>query len=211
MKSIMTIALTLVMLVGVLFAEQTEPKNMTRPDDKGMTEMKMTPGDCPMGMGMGQGMMNMDEMKLTKEQKAKIENLRAAFQKQMNTLEAEVQNLKIDLMTAIDKDNFKSAKELNKALFAKKLQIADQKLDHMEAVLKELNGDQKDIARKMFKMHQMRNEGKGMGMGNGMGMHKMGMGMKQGGKGMDQGNCPDCQNKGMGNHKPGMQKMHDCR
>ncbi len=215
MKKIMILTLSIVILIGVLAAEQTEQKNMTRPDDKGMTEQKMMPGDC-MGMpGMGQGMM-MDALKLSKDQKDKIERLRASHQKQMNTLQAELENLEIDLQAAIDKDNFKAAKDLNKTIFNKKLQIADARIDHMEAVLKELNADQKDTARMMFRMHRMRGghqgmgPGMGQGMRQGMGMHKMGM----------NGDCDNCHGMGKdhpgmgkgGNHNGmGMQKMHNCR
>lgn len=207
MKKIMILTLSIVMLIGVLAAEQTEQKNMTRPEDNAMPGHRMMQGEDCMGMpGMGQGMM-MDALKLSKEQKDKIERLRASHQKQMNTLEAEIENLEIDLRAAIDKDNFKSAKELHKTIFSKKLQIADARLDHMEAVLKELNADQKDAARMMFRMHKMQGPGMGKGMGNGMGMHKMGMG---------KGNCGDCQgmdkkHPGMGMNHQGMQKMHNCR
>ncbi len=116
-----------------------------------------------------------DELKLTPEQKKKFENLRAEHQKLMNSIQADTRNLNIDLQTAIKADNFKRAKELNKQIAAKQNQMMDARIDHLEAMLKELTAEQKEKAKEIFprmmmdnNMMQGRNREKGMKGGKGM-------------------------------------------
>lgn len=173
-----------IMLLGTMLvaADKPEPMKMDAP--------------APM-MGNCDGMGPMDMMKelgLNKTQAAKLETLRNNHMKQMNSLEAEIENLQIDFRAALKNDKYADAKAVQKQIFAKKLQKAEARIDHMEAVMKELDATQKDKARTMFQnMHQ------GMGMG---------MGMMKAGKGMGMGNmngCGDCgqgMGQGMGqNHK----------
>ncbi len=117
--------------------------------------------------------MKCDELKLTPEQKVKFENLRTEHQKTRNTLQADIKNIKIDIQTAIKAENYKRAKDLNKQLSAKKTQLADARIDHMEAMMKELTPEQKVIAKEILPRMGM-NEGRKGGMNHG----KMGQGMK---------------------------------
>ena len=193
MNKLIWITLAILLLGTMLVAaDKPEPMKMDAP--------------APM-MENCQGMGHMDmmqELGLNKTQTAKLETIRNNHMKQMNNLDAEIENLQIDLQTALKADKFADAKAVQKQIFAKKLQRADAKIDHMEAVLKELDATQKEKAKAMFqKMHQGM---QGMGMmraGKGMGMHQMngcgdcGQGMKK----MD-----DC--SGMGQNHQNMEKMH---
>jgi Spy/CpxP family protein refolding chaperone len=123
--------------------------------------------------GQHEHQMMCDELKLTPEQKAKFENLRMEHQKNRNTLQADIKNIRIDIQAAIKVENFKRAKDLNKQLSAKKTQLADARIDHMEAMMKELTTEQKVIAREILPRMGM-NEGRKGGMNQG----KMGQGMK---------------------------------
>ncbi|HRY83725.1 MAG TPA: Spy/CpxP family protein refolding chaperone [Candidatus Cloacimonadota bacterium] len=183
MNKLIWITLAILLLGTMLVAaDKPEPVKMDAP--KPMME------DC---QGMGP-MDMMKELGLNKTQTARLETIRNNHMKQMNSLDAEIENLQIDLQAALKADKYADAKAVQKQIFAKKLQRADARIDHMEAVMKELDPAQKDKARAMFqRMHQgMQNRGMGMGMmkaGKGMGMHNM-------------NGCGDC---GQGN-----MKMQDC-
>ena len=175
MKKLMIITLGIMLLASMLSAQaRVEAKN----------DNNMKPG---MGMHrmQGQNMMGenphqmlCDQLDLTKEQQKKFETLRTAHQKQMNTYKAEMENLQIDHKAAMKSQNFKQAKALNKQISDKKLMMADAKIDHMEAMFKELTPEQKEKAGDMFMM-MGRGHGKGM-KGKGMRGHGMGMGQEKG-------------------------------
>ncbi len=114
-----------------------------------------------------------DQLKLTPAQKAKFETLRNDFQKSRNSLQADIKNIQIDIKAAIQAENYKRAKDLNKQLSAKKTQLADARIDHMEAMMKELDADQKVIAKEILPRMGMRDGKKG-----GMHQGRMGQGMK---------------------------------
>lgn len=181
MNKLIWITLAILLLGTMLVAaDKPEPMKMDAP--------------APM-MENCQGMGHMDMMKelgLNKTQTAKLETIRNNHMKLMNNLNAEIENLKIDLHSALKADKYADAKAIQKQVFAKKLQRAEAKIDHMEAVLKELDATQKEKAKAMFQnMHQ--------------GMRGQGMGMMRAGKGMHQMNgCGDC---GQGN----MKMMDDCQ
>ena len=174
MKKLMIITLGIMLLASMLSAQaRVEAKN-----------------DNNMKPGMGKHQMQGEEMKgqnpqqmmcekleLTKEQQKKFETMRTANQKQMNTLKAEMENLQIDHKAALKDQNFKQAKALNKQISDKKLMMADARIDHMEAMFKELTPEQKEKAADMFMM-MGRGHGKGM-KGKGMRGHGQGMGMGQ--------------------------------
>ena len=132
-------------------------------------------GPCSMEM--------MKELGLNKTQTAKLETLRNSQMKQMNSLKAEIDNLMIDLQSALKAEKYADAKAVQKQIFAKKLQKAEARIDHMEAMMKELDPTQKEKAKAMFqKMHQ--------------GMQGGHMGMMGSGKGMGMKNMKDCDSTG---------------
>lgn len=129
-------------------------------------------------------------MKLTDAQKAKFAESRAAFEKQQNTLEAEIKNLRLDVVAAIKTENIKRVKELNKQISDKELALMNARVDLMANHLKELTKEQKEIMLKNMPMM--------MGHGNGhqMGMHSRmqgkSMNRKAPGMGERKQDCGDC-------------------
>lgn len=196
MKHIILIAIAALMLTGVLFSQpnmvrnpQTQPGMGTNDNPKLKERLAVDePGNGPML-----------ELGLSEAQKTKIEELRLSHQKQMNTLEAEIENLEMDMQQAMNKEDFANARKLTKQLNDKRLVVANARIDHMEAMLKQLTPEQREKAKGMF-MHQP-----GMGMGMGRNMH-------QGkGKGMGMENCQgDCMDKMQPSHMRQMNQAHDC-
>jgi Spy/CpxP family protein refolding chaperone len=168
MKKLMILSIALLLVSGVLLAQHPGMKGPMQ--DRPMMQAKM---------GKGMGMDCIEEMKLTDAQMKKFEELRTSFQKTENTISAEIENLKIDIHTAIRAENFSKAKELNKQIANKENLLADARIDFMAARLKELSPEQKEIMKKSM-MQFMGNKPKMQGMQGGMGMQKQ------------MGNCGDC-------------------
>ncbi len=158
MKKILFVVMVLVFISSFAFA-QDKPKMDKEHDCKDcqkhgkmmvMEKEMHAPMKC---MEMHQ--MMMEKLKLNAEQKKKLETLKTEHQKKLNLLKAELQNLNIDRQNALKADEFKKAKALNKEISVKKLAIADGLIDHIEAVLKELNPEQKEKARGMMQKMKM--------------------------------------------------------
>lgn len=172
MKKLIILTLALALLGTVLLAQKAEkPMNMSASDKPMMKAQSQAPGFW------------MDELKLTPAQKTKLEAQKVAFRKLLNTHEAEMENLKIDLMTALRSADFIKVKALNKAMADKQLDIANARADHFENMFKELTAEQKELMKNHLPM-MFKGDGQRPGMGAPM-MHQ------GGGKGM-QGGCDDC-------------------
>lgn len=198
MKKFSIITLTLILLTGLLFAQGAPMKHKGMqvpgsPADNPKLKDRLAPEDAPMPM--------IEMLKLSKEQQAKFQDLRLEHQKRMNLLEAEVENLKLDIHKMIKGEQFADAKKLNDSLYAKKKDMANARIDHMQAMLKELSAEQKEIAKEHFMMMGMMGR-KGHMMSRGQGMGHMGqMGMRN-----HDGNCGE----GMGRMHGQKNKMQDC-
>jgi predicted RNase H-like nuclease (RuvC/YqgF family) len=132
MKKIIVISLVLAMTTGILLAQ-----NMGRmPGRNDAPMMRARPN--PMQRGW-------EELNLSEAQMEKFAEARAAFERQNNILSAEIENLKLDVVEAMRKENIRQAKELNQQISAKELQIKNARVDLMANHLKELNKDQKAI------------------------------------------------------------------
>jgi hypothetical protein len=130
----------------------------------------------------------MEELKLTDAQKQKFETARSTFEKQQNTLEAEIKNLRLDVADAMKAENVKRVKELNQQITTKQLQMKNARVDLWASHMKELSPEQKEIMKKhMAKMGGMMG---GKGQFNSARMHKGGQGM--GGCMSPQDDCDDC-------------------
>lgn len=214
MKKTLIIMAIALFLAGLLAAQMTPMKRHvpSTPAEQYNPSFRdrMTPMD---------NMMNCkEELKLTEDQAKKLETLHMNFQKSMNTLQAEMENLHMDITAALKDENYKQAKELTKQLMAKKSIMAENRIDFMANRMKELTPEQKKIMLQQigqFKQHGM-NDGMGMmngkgHMGNcqgmGCGNHQaMGNGMGQDncqgmGQGMGKDMCPTM-NQDMGNMNP---------
>jgi len=209
MKKLSIITLSLVLLTGLLFAQGVTPKkDMQVPPSPTMNpnlKPRLMPDDAPMMM--------MEKLDLSKDQIAKLEDIRLDHQKRMNTLRAEVENLQLDIQKAMQAEKYNDAKKLNDTIFMKRKDMANARVDHIQAMMKELTADQKEIAKEHFMRARMGRgqgfhgkgdcmmQGKGMGQGH-MGMghmqmknhkgdgHGQGMGMMHG---KNMGNCEDCE------------------
>jgi len=186
MKKLMILTLALLLAGGILLAQNATTNPKVIPGPKVTDNPNLKPRLVDEGSGEGR----IRELNLTEAQLKKFDEKRSAFQKRMNTINAEIENLEIDIQQALKDENYSRAKELTKQLYDKKLARAHARIDHMQDMLKELTAEQKLKARDMFMprlqnrammMHRMKQR-----MGPGPGMH-------------------DCQQ-----HK-GMQKMHQQR
>ena len=219
MKKILIITLALMLLTGMMFAQGTIPKhNMqvpSSPNQNPNLKDRLVPDDAPMPM--------LGKLNLSKDQMTKFQDLRLNHKKKMNTLEAEVENLRLDIQKALRSEKYADAKKLNDTLFNKMKEMANSRIDHMQTMLKELSADQKEIAREHFMMMGMGGfggPGKGHMMGRGKGMGRMGQGQmhvqkQQGdchGQGCMQMQKPkgDCQGEGMQKMHGQKQKTQDC-
>lgn len=140
----------------------------------------------------------MDKVKLTDTQKAKMVEIMLSHRKQMNTLQAEIENLRIDLMQSLKKEDFANARKIVAQISEKKLNRKLARLDLMETMSRELTSEQKEFFHDhMFQMgqgkmmqsprmgmYQDSMEGCGMMMGKGMGMMHGNQGMREKGCGM---------------------------
>jgi len=111
------------MLCGLLFAQS--PNLAERPK----------PIDTPQ--------YGIDALFLSQAQKDAINTIEINHQKQMIDLKAAVDKANLDIKQAIHKENFADAKKHYTTLFNKMKEMADARMDLMQAVLKELNDQQK--------------------------------------------------------------------
>lgn len=201
MKKLTMITLALVLMVGMLIAQTAttpNPKAVPGPKVNDNPNLK----DRPMPVMEHENIMM--KLNLSEAQKTNLQNLRNDFQKRMNTLKAEIENLEIDIRAALKAEKYQDAKNLTKQMQDKKLSMAYAKIDHMQAMLKELTKEQKDMARDMFMPGMM-----GKGMRGGPMMPGMGRGMEMGFG--DHGFMMQGPGMGCGKHRPMMQgSRKDC-
>lgn len=157
MKKIMITALMLVIAVVGLLAQTVE-----------MKEKKEAPG---------QPMMRWEEsLNLSPKQIDSITSARTAYDKQRNTISAQIKNLNVDIAEAIKKQDFKKAKTLNKQLTDKELELKNARIDMLSAMLKDLDAEQRESILARFAMPGAR-EGQGFPM---MGQWGDGAGFRDG-------------------------------
>ncbi len=188
MKKLLILSIALILASGILIAQKADGEHC------GQHMMQKPMLNQVKAMKMDAKMECWDEMKLTDAQKKKFDELRTAFQKTENSLDAEIENLRIDMHTAIKAENFKQAKELNKQISAKQTALQDARLDFMAARMKELSAEQKEIMKKNLPQMMMHRKGM-MNNCQGHGMMQM--------KHKDNCNeCDDCRDNKDGMHKP---------
>ena len=176
MRKIILISLALILLVAMLPAQM-----MPRNHRNAMPEGKQMGGMNPQAACM-------EELKLTDVQMKKFEESRAAFQRQENTISAEIENLRLDIAEAMKAENIKRVKELNQQLSTKQLQLKNARVDLMANHMKELSKEQKEIMKKhMPMMMGMRQNNAQHQMRNARG-HRRAPGM-----GERRGDCDDCE------------------
>lgn len=183
MKKIILISLLTVMALGILIAQRQE--QMT------------TSENPPLFRTQGNPMHNVwEELNLTEAQKEKFAQARMNFERQQNTMSAEIKNLNLDMIQAMKAENIKRVKELNQQISNLELQIKNARVDLMANHLKELNKEQKTIMlnnlplmwNQQKRMHTMQNKGGSDQMGSGRGAPRMKAGM-----GEKRQDCQDCE------------------
>lgn len=148
MKKIIVTTLMLALLFGILPAQRAEGATRTANPEAKMHPMQ----SC------------IEKMKLTDAQMQKFAAAKAQYQKRDNSLSAEIKNLNLDRTEAIKAENLKRAKELNKQISDKELQLKNARIDLMADMLKELTQEQKEIWKQNAGM-MMGNIGMMMGQG----------------------------------------------
>lgn len=92
---------------------------------------------------------------LSEAQQKKLEPLRVEHLKTMNNLQAEIENLRIDMQQALKNEDFANLKKLAKTLNDKQLTLEYARIDHLQQVYKELTPEQKENMRGGFmNMHR---------------------------------------------------------
>jgi hypothetical protein len=88
----------------------------------------------------------LEEMLLLNEkQKAKVEEIKTAYQKEMNVWTAQLQNLRLDKQKAMQARDFESAKKVTGQMFDLKKTMANARIDAIKAIYNEMNDGQKAI------------------------------------------------------------------
>ncbi|MBW6514150.1 MAG: Spy/CpxP family protein refolding chaperone [Candidatus Syntrophosphaera sp.] len=134
MKKIIVITLATLLLAGMLFAQaKTEEPPATNPKLK------------PRLVDDGTGVDRHKAMNLTEAQQKQLDELRLSHQKNMNSIDAEIKNLQLDIDKAIKNEDFATAKKLNQQMHEKRLNRSNAQISHKENVMKELTAEQKKV------------------------------------------------------------------
>ena len=182
MKKSLILVIVLTAFTFMLLAQQAEKPDMKGmcPDcqkqgmqmdkqmckDGGMTADKHM---CKEGMQPQNMQGMMEQMKLTPQQKKQLEALKITHEKYMNTKMADMQNLKLDHMNAMQAEDFVTAKKVNASISELQLSIDNANVDHMTELLKIFTPEQKEMFKAMHKqgmpMMQMKHDKKCKGKG----------------------------------------------
>ncbi|MFB3844897.1 MAG: Spy/CpxP family protein refolding chaperone [Candidatus Cloacimonadaceae bacterium] len=179
MKKSILITLALLTFSLFLFAQAGNKPAVPQPNQPQKMEMQKAQDN-----DMDAEMVN--KLDLTKEQRQKIDQLRDEHRKFLNLKEANLKNLRIDQQNAMQAENYTKVKQINKAINDLQLEIANAKVDHHQAMMKELTPAQKE------KLKEMRAE-KGKQIRGMMNNKKMKQDMNHQCDGMHEnceGNCP---------------------
>ncbi|NLO10912.1 MAG: hypothetical protein GX122_00555 [Candidatus Cloacimonetes bacterium] len=140
-KKTITFALVGLMLFGLLFAQGTTPQKKTTVPADPNADPKLV--DRPIPIGVPEHAI--DALNLSQAQKDAFGTLRTDHQKQMIDFRAAIEKIELDIKEAIKNENFAEAKRLNTSLYNKKKEMADARIDHIQAIYKELNAEQKTM------------------------------------------------------------------
>ncbi|MGC9362340.1 MAG: Spy/CpxP family protein refolding chaperone [Candidatus Syntrophosphaera sp.] len=155
MKKLILIGITLIMLIGLTYAQAKDQEPTTNPRLK------------PRLVDDGSGWDRVKEMNFTDAQIKNLEDIRVDHMKNMNTLDAEIRNIEVDFDQAIKNKEFAKAKQLNQQLYEKRIVRSNARIDQMQRVMNELTEEQKEKCTPGFL--QMMGAGNRFGY---MGMHR---------------------------------------
>ncbi|NLN85484.1 MAG: hypothetical protein GX135_05195 [Candidatus Cloacimonetes bacterium] len=137
MKKYVIITLGILLVAGMLAAQgkdypQIQRKHGSRALSQPMPEAAEVCTDM------------MKELNLTEAQNSKITQLQTNQKKAMNSVNAEIENLRIDMNQALKASDFKAAQKLNDQLHEKMRVKSSTQLEHKEQILKELTPEQRE-------------------------------------------------------------------
>lgn len=141
-----TITLILIVVAGLMASPNFQGGNGTR-------------GECEMGMGRHNPM---SELKLTEDQQKKMDEMHLKFQKSAIDQRAVIQKKSIDKRQAMQNEDFIVAKKLTAELFDLKKDMANQKINQHEEMLKILTPEQKAKLKTLHKEAPMKMGRRGM-------------------------------------------------
>ncbi|HRQ67665.1 MAG TPA: Spy/CpxP family protein refolding chaperone [Candidatus Syntrophosphaera sp.] len=152
MKKIALISITILMLAGMLAAQGKDyPQLQRNPNCYGPgRNAKLAPR--PEWDGTSMDMLK--ELNLSEAQTKKLSDLQISQRKAMNSINAEIENLQIDLNNSLKSKDFSSARKLNDQLHEKMRVKANTRIDHREQILRELSPEQQEKFRPMFMERQ---------------------------------------------------------
>lgn len=154
MKKLTLITITILMLATLLVAQGTGKDYPQKPRDPNAYGPGRNAKLIPRPEWDGTSMDMLKELNLSEAQASKLSELQVAQRKAMNTINAEIDNLQIDLRESLKKDDFVSAKKFNDQLYEKKRLKANTRIEHREQILKELTPEQQEKFRPMFMERQ---------------------------------------------------------
>lgn len=93
-----------------------------------------------------------EEMKLTDDQKSKMEALRMNHRKEMIKIEADIETKEVDLKVAMKSDDYAKAKQLTSEIAKLKENIALKRIDMMEGMSKILTKEQREMMKDKHSM-----------------------------------------------------------
>ncbi len=152
MKRIALISITILMLAGMLAAQGKDYPQIPR--DPNCYGPGRNAKLAPRPEWDGTSMDMLKELNLSDAQAKKLGELQIAQKKTMNTINADIENLQIDLNSSLKKDDFVSARKLNDQLHEKMRVKSTTRIDHREQILKELTPEQQEKFRPMFMERQ---------------------------------------------------------
>lgn len=155
MKKYVVITISLLLLAGLLIAQGRDYPQIPR--QSGAYGPGRNSRLVPRPEWDGTSMDMLEELNLSEAQSKKLLELQTSQQKAMNTINAEIENIEIDLRQALKNDDFPAAKKLNDQLHEKKRVKANYRIDHREQIMKELTPEQKDKFQPMFMERQYGN------------------------------------------------------
>ncbi len=137
MKKYVIITLGILLVAGMLAAQGKEyPQLHRKHGSRALSRAMPEPAECCTDM--------QKELNLTEAQNTKITQLQTTQKKAMNSVNAEIENLRIDLNQALGKKDFKAAQKINDDLYEKMRIKSNTQLEHREQILNELTPEQQE-------------------------------------------------------------------
>ncbi len=158
MKKTFIITLIALMLIGIIWAKDTAktmPPSMVKSNKTSQMNatLELNPRSEQVRFKNA-----LKELNLTEAQKKKLDELQLNHRKAMNTINAEIRNLQLDLHKALKEEDYTTAKILNSQLYEKKRIRANNLIELREQIMKELTPEQKTKMQNLF-------PGSGLGLG----------------------------------------------